>query len=482
LVGLKKIEQLDKIREIIHHERYNVTGLADDAADVEVECKGIAEYVDKEDKQADEEDEDLKTEENSVGIEIDWVNTHPCDCVWAPWSSWAGQFIDPVLGLPCLAECGGSETFRERGVEKPATNGGVDCPEDGEFEVKKCNMQPCAVNCEWAPWGEWTPCPEDCGNVHQFRHRDIETQAANGGDSCVGQGTENKTCDPIAELRLTMAELKEQITVLQTCAHCNVEPPTTTEFVLPPTTSFNIHGYQLNNQGNNQGNNLIDNVINGGKDLIEILNEVIPGMGDVPLVGPGAGQPINVNLINGNSQIKHPLINGAVDIGQGVLDVKHDVVETVGDILQHLTGHDVLNPLVTGHEALTNIGGAALQGAGDVAGSAVEGAANILENLIQGDAGIKHHLINGAVDVGNAVLDTKHDAVEFVGDIAHHLTGHDILHPVVAAHDAVTNLAGAALEGTGNVAGSVVQGAADVAGHFVKGAANLIGRELENDE
>jgi len=372
----EKIEQLDKIREIIHHERYNVTGLADDAADVEVECKGIAEYVDKEDKQADEEDEDLKTEENSVGIEIDWVNTHPCDCVWAPWSSWAGQFIDPVLGLPCLAECGGSETFRERGVEKPATNGGVDCPEDGEFDVKECNMQPCAVNCEWAPWGEWTPCPEDCGNVHQFRHRDIETQAANGGDSCVGQGTENKTCDPIAELRLTMAELKEQITVLQTCAHCNVEPPTTTEFVLPPTTSFNIHGYQLNNQGNNQGNNLIDNVINGGKDLIEILNEVIPGMGDVPLVGPGAGQPINVNLINGNSQIKH-------------LDLS---------------------------------------------------------------------------------------------DIAHHLTGHDILHPVVTAHDAVTNLAGAALEGTGNVAGSVVQGAADVAGHFVKGAANLIGRELENDE
>merc|ERR1719317_338512 len=226
---------------------------------------------------------------------------------------------------------------------------------------------------------------------------------------------------------------------------------------------------------------MVDSIINNPSlmELIKGNSQIKP---PASILDSIKNDPSLVEFINGNSQIKHPLINGAVDIGQGVLDVKHDVVETVGDILQHLTGHDVLNPLVTGHEVLTNIGNSALQGAGDVAGSAVEGAANILENLIQGDAGIKHHLINGAVNVGNAVLDTKHDAVEFVGDIAHHLTGHDILHPVVAAHDAVTNLAGAALEGTGNVAGSVVQGAADFAGHFVKGATNLIGRELENDE
>lgn len=129
----EKIKQLKEIREIIHHERYNVTGLAQDAADVEEECKGIAEYADKEDEQADKEDEELKTEEKDVGIEIEWVNSYPCDCLWAPWSPWT----------PCSARCGGGKRKRGRLVDKPAINGGVKCLEQDKWEKEECNSQCC---------------------------------------------------------------------------------------------------------------------------------------------------------------------------------------------------------------------------------------------------------------------------------------------------------------------------------------------------
>lgn len=75
----------------------------------------------------------------------------------------------------------------------------------------------------WEQWGEWGPCPEECGNVHQERHRDIATQPQHGGEMCQGVGTEKKPCDPISHLRETMADLKQQITDLQSCDHCVVE-------------------------------------------------------------------------------------------------------------------------------------------------------------------------------------------------------------------------------------------------------------------
>jgi len=125
--------------------------------------------------------------------------------------------------MPCSQECGGGKAFRGRQTEQPPINNGTECLPEDALDEMDCNIQPCPINCEWEEWAEWTPCPEECGNVHQFRHRDVKTQPQYGGDLCEGKGTENKTCDPIAEVLQKMADLKDQVEDLKTCQHCGAK-------------------------------------------------------------------------------------------------------------------------------------------------------------------------------------------------------------------------------------------------------------------
>ena len=119
----QKREQLQLIRNILEHDDYkNVTGL----------YKALNDYLTAQDKQANQEDKHLKSEEEEVAAEQNTLKTHPCPCVWGEWSEWG----------ECSVSCGGGVKYRQRDVATEATNGGDEC--DGmASETASCRMNPC---------------------------------------------------------------------------------------------------------------------------------------------------------------------------------------------------------------------------------------------------------------------------------------------------------------------------------------------------
>ena len=118
-----KGEQLDLIRDILHHEDYkNITGLA----------KVLNQFLEEQYDQMDMEGEHLDQEESEVAAAKAALNSHPCPCVWEEWSNW---------GL-CSATCGGGVSTRSRAVEKEAVNGGEQCEGSTEDE-EHCHQEPC---------------------------------------------------------------------------------------------------------------------------------------------------------------------------------------------------------------------------------------------------------------------------------------------------------------------------------------------------
>ena len=118
-----KGEQLDLIRDILHHEDYkNITGLA----------KVLNQFLEEQYDQMDMEGEHLDQEESEVAAAKAALNSHPCPCVWGEWSNW---------GL-CSATCGGGVSNRNREVEKEAVNGGDQC-EGSTDDEEACHQEPC---------------------------------------------------------------------------------------------------------------------------------------------------------------------------------------------------------------------------------------------------------------------------------------------------------------------------------------------------
>eukprot|EP00929_Paragymnodinium_shiwhaense_P001909 TRINITY_DN10211_c0_g1_i1.p1 TRINITY_DN10211_c0_g1~~TRINITY_DN10211_c0_g1_i1.p1 ORF type:complete len:2676 (-),score=436.46 TRINITY_DN10211_c0_g1_i1:580-8202(-) len=96
----------------------------------------------------------------------------PVDCAWAAWRQWA----------TCSATCGTGFRQRERPLLTVAAYGGAECLE-GQFNRQPCGMQPCPVDCQYRPWGEWTPCSRSCGQGTRERSRGVQG-ASNGGLPC----------------------------------------------------------------------------------------------------------------------------------------------------------------------------------------------------------------------------------------------------------------------------------------------------------
>ena len=105
------MEQLQKIAEILHDEKYkNITGLHE----------AIGHYIEDANKTATDEDVRLKQEEAEVSAEKKYFEGRVCDCIWNEWESWS----------QCSKTCDEGTKTRERTVVRQATNGGQACEEE----------------------------------------------------------------------------------------------------------------------------------------------------------------------------------------------------------------------------------------------------------------------------------------------------------------------------------------------------------------
>lgn len=90
----------------------------------------------------------------------------------------------------CSAECAGGEQKLVREV-RTAPQGGAQCLP--LTALKKCNLDPCPVNCKLSPWDGWSKCSAECGGGVQENSRNINVMQKNGG-TC-DQTTQTRICN-----------------------------------------------------------------------------------------------------------------------------------------------------------------------------------------------------------------------------------------------------------------------------------------------
>merc|ERR1719287_164656 len=60
--------------------------------------------------------------------------------------------------------------------------------------MKKCNLQPCPVDCKVSTWSGWSKCSAECGGGLKQRLREVERAMKYGGKPC-GETSESKACN-----------------------------------------------------------------------------------------------------------------------------------------------------------------------------------------------------------------------------------------------------------------------------------------------
>jgi hypothetical protein len=105
----------------------------------------------------------------------------PTDCAFAAWSEWS----------QCASMY--DQATRTRIVERQPSQIGQAC-EGGTKETRACGVIPQPVDCQFAPWREWTDCSATCGEGRHTRMRSIEVEAAHNGEACEDVVMETKTC------------------------------------------------------------------------------------------------------------------------------------------------------------------------------------------------------------------------------------------------------------------------------------------------
>ena len=78
----------------------------------------------------------------------------------------------------------------------PASDEGKPCEGNGTQWVD-CNVQACdlAVDCEWGPWVEESPCSKTCGGGRKPLSRKVARPASDGGKNCEGPGVKWESCN-----------------------------------------------------------------------------------------------------------------------------------------------------------------------------------------------------------------------------------------------------------------------------------------------
>jgi hypothetical protein len=128
-------------------------------------------------------------------------NVHPCpiDCEVTAWGGWD----------TCTLSCGTGTQTKTRTVMQEATNGGIECGDDGIALSmdQSCNQQQCPVDCVETAWGfndaengidvddqGWRQCSTSCGGGQQFRYRSVDTPLKYGGADCAHM-SEQQPCN-----------------------------------------------------------------------------------------------------------------------------------------------------------------------------------------------------------------------------------------------------------------------------------------------
>ncbi|PIK61787.1 putative SCO-spondin-like [Apostichopus japonicus] len=110
----------------------------------------------------------------------------PIDGQWSEWTAWSS----------CDSTCGDSSRFRSHSCDNPAPeNGGDYCPGPWN-ETEICNVDPCPVDGNWAPWSAWWTCTKSCGGGSQTHTRTCTNPAPVwGGLDCGGESEETTGCN-----------------------------------------------------------------------------------------------------------------------------------------------------------------------------------------------------------------------------------------------------------------------------------------------
>jgi len=107
--------------------------------------------------------------------------SNPELCEWSVWRAWSS----------CSVSCGGGT--RERMRNQNPLDGSATCNLD-EWEKEDCSTQNCPINCVWNNWSQWTQCSNSCGNGNKERTRTEQVSAQNGGNPCDGSNQESQPC------------------------------------------------------------------------------------------------------------------------------------------------------------------------------------------------------------------------------------------------------------------------------------------------
>jgi len=118
-------------------------------------------------------------------------NSEPCNphycpvsCVYQPWTAWG----------VCSMTCGGGIKLRERAYQLQSSNGGASC-QGAPAEVLACNIEDCPIDCAWGDWHHAATCSKTCGGGVMNRHRVRKTEMMFAGQACTGPSTEIGPCN-----------------------------------------------------------------------------------------------------------------------------------------------------------------------------------------------------------------------------------------------------------------------------------------------
>jgi len=112
----------------------------------------------------------------------------------------------------CSAECGGGVQQRLREVTRASAYGGKPC--GSVSETRQCNSQACESDCKLSEWSKWSWCSKDCDGGTRKRQKHI-VKGVEGAGSCPNKWDpkrlQYKECNKI---RCPMLKCKEELDVV----------------------------------------------------------------------------------------------------------------------------------------------------------------------------------------------------------------------------------------------------------------------------